>query len=292
MIGANRLRTRTGSGIYQTGRERVVQILETALDIVIESGYQALTLREVARRCSIQIGAVSYYYKSRSDLLQDVINMVLVPYADNIGAIVREPSLSAEQKLERFIRLLLEDIQTKRTTRLFPHLWALANYDPFVAKAVDSIYILERRTLTRLIAEINPSLADQESEALAVYISASVAGSTMFVGFEKPWSGELPLYSAIACLGLVQLVKTVTAEQLSAYGWRQGDLKRKWKTPTLLSDQEYRALFTKADADDASAVADSGGRGEDAGDPAKSPGAAARPARPKSRRAPAIKSSA
>ena len=86
MIGAKRLRTRAGSGIYQTGRERVTQILETALDIIIESGYQALTLREVARRCSIQIGAVTYYYTSRSDLLQDVLNMVRVPYAESIGA--------------------------------------------------------------------------------------------------------------------------------------------------------------------------------------------------------------
>lgn len=255
MIGANRLRTRTGSGIYQTGRERVVQILETALEIIIESGYEALTLREVARRCKIRIGAVSYYYKSRTDLLQDVINMVLVPYADNISAIVRESSLSAEQKLERFIRLLLEDIQTKRTTRLFLHLWALANQDPFVAKAVDSIYILERRTLTRLIAEMNPSLAEQEREALAVYVAASVAGSTMFVGFEKPWAGQLPLYSAIACHALVGLVKCITPEQLKAFGWQREHLKRKWKTPTLLSNEEYRSLIKQADADDASALA-------------------------------------
>ncbi|KQW65538.1 hypothetical protein ASE17_19145 [Phenylobacterium sp. Root77] len=256
MIGADRLRTRTGSGTYQTGRERVVQILETALEIIIEDGYQALTLREVARRCKIQIGAVSYYYKSRSDLLQDVINMVLVPYAENISSIVREPDLSAEQKLERFIRLLLDDIQTKRTTRLFPHLWVLANHDPFVAKAVDCIYILERRTLSRLIAEINPSLAKQEREALAVYASASVAGSTMFVGFERPWAGELPLYSAIACHALVDLVKSVTPEKLKAYGWRHEDLNPKWKTPTLLSDEEFAALLARADSDDALALAD------------------------------------
>jgi AcrR family transcriptional regulator len=256
MIGANPLRTRMGSGIYQTGRERVVQILETALEIIIEDGYQALTLREVARRCKIQIGAVSYYYKSRTDLLQDVINMVLVPYADSISAIVREPSLSAEQKLERFIRLLLDDIQTKRTTRLFPHLWALANQEPFVAKAVDSIYILERRTLTRLIAEINPSLADQEREALAVYVAASIAGSTMFVGFEKPWAGQLPLYSAIACHALVGLVKSITPEQLEVFGWQREHRKRKWKAPTLLSNEEYRSLIQEADSDDASALAD------------------------------------
>lgn len=262
MIGANRLRTRNRSGTYQTGRDRVVQILETALGIIIEDGYPALSLREVARRCDIQIGAVSYYYKSRSDLLADVINMVLVPYAENITSILREPSLSAEQKLERFIRLLLDDIQTKRTTRLFPHLWALANHDPFVARAVDSIYILERRTVGRLIAEINPSLAEQEREALAVYVTASVAGSTMFVGFEKPWAKELPLYSAIACRALVDLVKSITPEQLQAYGWRQEDLKPDWTTPTLLSAEEFQSLLARADSEDASAL--TGLEGEDA----------------------------
>lgn len=249
IIGAKRLRTRAGSGIYQTGRERVVQILEAALDIVIESGYQALTLREVARRCKIRIGAVTYYYKSRSDLLQDVLNLVLVPYADNIEAIVKEPGPTAEQKLERLIRLLLGDIRTKRTTRLFPHLWALANHDPFVAKAVDSIYILERRTLVRLFVEINPSLNEQEREALAVYVSASIAGSTMFIGYEKPWSEELQLYSAIACHGLIELVKTATPERLKAYGWLPADRKAHWKTPTLLSRDEFEALLGDVDTE-------------------------------------------
>lgn len=242
MIGAKRLRTRAGSGIYQTGRERVTQLLETALDIIIERGYQALTLREVARRCGIQIGAVTYYYKSRSDLLQDVLNLVMVPYAENIEAIVRKPGSTAEEKLERFIRLLLEDMRTKRTTRLFPHLWAMANHDPFVAKAVDSIYILERRTLTGLIAEINTTLGQPEREALAVFLSAAIAGSTMFVGFEKPWSRELPLYSAIACQGLVQLVKTIRPEQLEVHG---GGANRHgaWTMPTLLSAEELASLL-------------------------------------------------
>jgi AcrR family transcriptional regulator len=218
MIGAWRLSTREGSGRYQTGRDRVAQILDTALEIILESGYQALTLREVARRCKVQIGAISYYYKSRTDLLQDVLNMVLTLYAENLNAIEHAPGATAEQKLERVIRLLLEDIQTRKTTSLFPHLWALPNHDPFVAKAVDSIYILERLRLSRLIGEINPRLELQERETLAMFIAASVAGSTMFVGFEKPWSNELPLYAAIACRALIDLVKTVTPEQLQAYG--------------------------------------------------------------------------
>ena len=250
MIGASRLRTRKGSGMYQTGRDRVIQILDTALEILIEDAYQALTLREVARRCNIQIGAVSYYYKSRSDLMLDVINHVLVPYADNINSILHEPDLTAEKKLERFIRMLLDDIQTKKTTRLFPHLWVLANHDPLIAKVVDSIYILERRTLTQLFAEITPLLSAQERETLAVFVSASVAGGTMFVGFEKPWAREQPLYSAIACRALVELVKTITPDQLRAYGWSPEDRAANWKTPTLLSPEELQSVLEEDEAND------------------------------------------
>jgi AcrR family transcriptional regulator len=241
-------RTRKGSGVYQTGRDRVGQILEVSLDILIESGYQALTLREVARRCGVQLGAVTYYYKGRNDLLQDVLNTVLAPYGENFRGIRGAPDLSAEQKLERLIRLLLEDIQTKKTTRLFPHLWALANHDAFVARAVDRIYVLERMTLNSLISEINPSLSQQERETLSVFISASVAGATMFIGFDKPWSTELPLYSAMTCRALVELVRTITPRQLEAYGWSQDDAKAGWKTPTLLSEADFQALIKEWEA--------------------------------------------
>jgi AcrR family transcriptional regulator len=246
MIGAWRLSNREGSARYQTGRDRVAQIIETALEIILESGYQALTLREVARRCKVQIGAISHYYKSRAILLQDVINSVMVPYSENFRAIEHAPDATPEQKLERLIRFLLEDIQTRRTTRLFPHLWVLANHDEFVAKAVDSVYILERATFTKLIAEINPGLNAIERETLAVFVSSAVAGSTMFVGFEKPWAQQLPLYSAITCRALIDLVRTITPEQLAAYGWQRADIGSDWRPPTLLPPEEYDALVAGA----------------------------------------------
>ncbi len=246
LIGAWRLSNREGSARYQTGRDRVAQIVETALEIILESGYQALTLREVARRCKVQIGAISHYYKSRTVLLQDVINSVMVPYSENFRAIEHAPDATPEQKLERLIRFLLEDLQTRRTTRLFPHLWVLANHDEFVAKAVDSIYILERSMFTKLIAEINPGLNEVERETLAVFIASAVAGSIMFVGYEKPWAPQLPLYSAITCRALIELVRTITADQLKAYGWQREDLKPGWAPPTLLPPAEYAALIAGA----------------------------------------------
>jgi AcrR family transcriptional regulator len=186
-----RKRSRKGSGVYQTGKERLLQIQAVALGILVEEGFPALTLREVARRCNIQIGAVSYYYKSRVDLFQDTISNVLKDYAENFRSIVQDKSKSDEDRLHSLIELLLDDMQSKQTTRLFPHLWMLANHDDLIAQTVDRIYILERNTLNMLIARINPKLSKQERETLSVFLSASIAGSTLFVGFEKPWAREL-----------------------------------------------------------------------------------------------------
>lgn len=247
MIDPTTLRTRIGSGVYQTGRDRIAQIMNVALEILVDKGYEALTLREVARRCKVQIGAVSHYYKSRSDLLRDVLNVVVAPYAEKFRGILHAKDLSAEQKIEGLIDLLLDDMQRKQTTRLFPHLWQLANHDPFVSKAVDSIYILERLTFSRLIAEINPSLSCEERETLAVYLIAAVAGSTIFVGFEKPWSSQLTLYRAILKRSLIDTIRASSSEQFEHYGWQRTSSPSEWREPTLLSPEEYRELIESAE---------------------------------------------
>lgn len=256
-----RQRSRKGSGVYQTGKERLLQIQEVALGILVEEGFPALTLREVARRCNIQIGAVSYYYKSRADLFQDTISNVLKDYAENFRSIVRDRSKSDEDRLRGLIELLLDDMQSKQTTRLFPHLWMMANHDELIAQTVDRIYILERNTFNMLIARINPRLSKQERETLSVFLSASIAGSTLFVGFEKPWARELPLYRAIASRALVETVKTMTSEQLAGYGYKAPRTRAAWRAPTMLSNDEFESLLANdiVDQDDPDATGCSAG---------------------------------
>jgi AcrR family transcriptional regulator len=251
-----RQRSRKGSGVYQTGKERLLQIQEVALGILVEEGFPALTLREVARRCNIQIGAVSYYYKSRADLFQDTISNVLKDYAENFRSIVRDREKSDEERLRGLIELLLDDMQSKQTTRLFPHLWMVANHDEMIAQTVDRIYILERNTFNMLISRINPKLSKQERETLSVFISAAIAGSTLFVGFEKPWARELPLYRAITSRALVETVKTITSEQLAAYGYEPSRSQTVWRAPTTLSNPEYESLLAndRVDLDDPDAT--------------------------------------
>jgi AcrR family transcriptional regulator len=183
-----RLRIGAHTARYPTGRARIYQILETAVDLLIAEGYHAVTLRELARRCDISVGTISYYYKSKEELARDLIQAVINPYLDVFGQIIEDDSRSAETKLIDIVHVTISDIGTEKTSKLFPELWALSNHDPFVAEQVEDLYAKVRNVYKKIIAEINPNLNDEIYEVLALFMSASLEGSTIFIGHGKRWS--------------------------------------------------------------------------------------------------------
>lgn len=52
-------------GIYARGSETVDQILKAALDVLIDEGADAFTLRRIAARCDMKVGNVSYHSRAR-----------------------------------------------------------------------------------------------------------------------------------------------------------------------------------------------------------------------------------
>ena len=221
------LKTRERTGGYAPGQARIIQILDMALEILIESGYRAVTLREIARRCNVRSGAVSYYYKSKDALMQDLLYRVLDVYEDMFNQIVEDESQSYEERFCAIIALILDDITTKHTTRLFPELWALANHDPFVDRLVDNMYQRARDSLNQVIGRLNPALPEAERETVALFVSASLEGTTMFAGFEKPWTGRMPWVIAIASKALLDMVKTITVDDIHKGGTLSRPLPRR-----------------------------------------------------------------
>lgn len=230
MFDVPSLKIRSRSGVYAPGQERVVQILETAFNLLVEEGYDAVKLREIARRCSIRVSAIHHYYKSRDDLIQDLLIGILNSYELILEDLKNADARTAETNLVKFITSILDDIQTLRTTRLFPELWSVANRDPNVARLIDIIYVRSRGIVADLIALINPKLDQEARETLALYVQASLEGMTIFAGHDKPWAGQMPLLKDIACKSLIQTVRTFK---------RNGKPTPGWHPPTLLSAEDY-----------------------------------------------------
>jgi len=178
-------------GGYSKGHETREMILRAALSILIDEGYRAMSMRRVAAACGMKFGNLTYHYRTREDLVRELLDGMIGSYEVEFEAIVHQPDLSAEERLERYCRLVLDDITTKKTTRLFPELWALSNHDPFVFERMHELYTRARRPLLEIVAEIRPDLSPEDQEMLTLFISYSMEGSTIFAGFEKPFRARM-----------------------------------------------------------------------------------------------------
>lgn len=192
---------------YVKGHETRELILRTALDLLIDHGWGAMSMRRIAAECGMKFGNLTYHYCTREDLVRELLDAVIAAYELEFDAIMRGATLTPEQRLERYCRLVLDDIRTRRTTRLFPELWALSNHDRFVHDRMHELYARARAPLHDIVAAMRPDLDDADCEALTLFISFAMEGSTVFAGHDKPFAAAMGTITRIAIGGFIATVR-------------------------------------------------------------------------------------
>jgi len=202
------------TGGYSKGNETRELILRTALGILVDEGYRAMSMRRVAGACDMKFGNLTYHYRSREDLVRELLEAVIRSYEIQFDQIIHMPGVPRE-RLGRICQFILEDIRSKNTTRIFPELWALSNHDDFVLGRVQDLYRRARAPLVEIIGEMRPDLPSADREAVALFISASMEGTTPFGGYEKPFEPMMPTLERIAIHAFVSLVETYDRQQVA-----------------------------------------------------------------------------
>lgn len=208
------LRIRVRNGAYACGTETIEQILRAALRVLVEEGSRAFTLRRIAAECGMKVGNLSYYFPRKEHLVKELLEAILNGYADLAADILQGTSDQPEERLRRIISFTLDDIRSKRTTNLFPELWALANHDASVDAMVQDFYARAQRGIANAVATVNPALSDEDCRSVAMFISATMEGTTIFAGHGKPWEPRMPQIKALAVHSLLNLVRTITPADL------------------------------------------------------------------------------
>ena len=191
---------------YEKGQARIEEILDAAAEVLIDQGYKKLTLRQIAMQAGIKVGNLTYYYSTKEALLKDLLEKILFAYLEEMDRILEASGDEPEDRFVAIIEYLIEDLHTQRTTRFFPELWALANHDTYTSELMDSMYAAERRELQQLIEALNPQLDEQQTSQLALFISCSIEGMTMFVGAGKNQEDNLQVMKRLACKSFLQLI--------------------------------------------------------------------------------------
>lgn len=74
-----------------TGEVRKADLLEAALSIFSDKGYDGATLQDIADRIGILKGSLYYYYQSKEDILYDVLKMVHDEHLANVRMLMQKP---------------------------------------------------------------------------------------------------------------------------------------------------------------------------------------------------------
>jgi AcrR family transcriptional regulator len=211
------MRIRARPGAYACGTETIEQILRAALNVLVEEGSTAFTLRRIAAECGMKVGNLSYYFPHKEDLVEELLEAILNGYSDMATEELRDVSPDPEEQLRCGIAFTLDDIRSKRTTNLFPELWALANHNAKIDRLVQDFYARAQEKIATSVKAVNASLTDEDCRTVALFISATIEGTTIFAGHAKRWEPMMPEIKALAIQSLLHLVKTVRSEDLNAF---------------------------------------------------------------------------
>lgn len=95
------------------------QLIASAIDVLAESGYAATSLASVAAHAGIAKSAVLYYFHSKTELLEAVVDHVYAAAASPLETAV-EPGTDAREQLLAYVRgcVRFADEQRGRTAAL------------------------------------------------------------------------------------------------------------------------------------------------------------------------------
>jgi AcrR family transcriptional regulator len=90
------------------------EILEKALDLFVEAGYEEVTFQKIAGRCGITRTTLYIYFKNKKEIFNYSIKQLMDGVEGNILKIRKDKSLDNTAKLTRILTELIDRIEANR----------------------------------------------------------------------------------------------------------------------------------------------------------------------------------
>ncbi|MBB6023343.1 AcrR family transcriptional regulator [Paenibacillus sp. JGP012] len=85
-------------------------ILQTALEMIKQEGFEKITIRSIAQRSNTNVSLVNYYFGSKDKLISEVIQILLSGFQESFE-VLDDLTLPPEQRLKRFLLHYVQGIE-------------------------------------------------------------------------------------------------------------------------------------------------------------------------------------
>lgn len=94
--------------------KRKREILEKALDVFVDEGYEDTTFQKIAERCGITRTILYLYFKNKREIFTFSIKLFMEKLEGEIRAIIADPSKNQSEKLASIMSRIIETAATHR----------------------------------------------------------------------------------------------------------------------------------------------------------------------------------
>lgn len=199
--------TSNNRGPYKSGLIKQKLIVKSAIDLLTDEGYHNFSLRKVAKRAGMSAGNLQHHFKTKEELMVAILDSLIVVYLETFEAL-SEGQIPPKERLRKILEHVIVDLNTESTTIIFPELWSLSNHDQTVSESVDRMYEQYRAILKDCITKINPKLSPAQTEKAALFMSASIEGHTIFIGYKRNWTHHTPSIVEMAYSSFLYLIES------------------------------------------------------------------------------------
>jgi AcrR family transcriptional regulator len=171
-----------GTAVHTKGQRKVLEILETATNLLAYEGYSKFTMRRVAEELGITLRNVQYYFNTKQNLFESVIELRLKKDIESAQKVIDEVGKSPEERFLAFVDYSLAENTTRFIRGLQFELWALSNHNEFAAKSRDYMTFEHCNFIYNLITPLTKNQSEQMRREKSVLLLAMLQGFPLIEG--------------------------------------------------------------------------------------------------------------
>ena len=164
------------------GDTTIAHILEQTKNILSESGFASISIRSVADRCSLSPGNVTYYFKTKDILLEELAKYIFDRWNLRFYESISRFAGSPRDIFVFSIEYMIKENKRPKTSNMLLEMWAMANHNTAVRNMMDVFYSQMRSWIETLIQDMNPQMSKSTRQKRAALFTAQIEGLMVLIG--------------------------------------------------------------------------------------------------------------
>jgi AcrR family transcriptional regulator len=145
------------------------QILDAALTVLVQNGYEGSRMDDVVSESQLSKGAIYWYYKSKKDMYLDLVNFWVIRYSATINHLV-ENDQSAPDQLKSLFNYFIDQYESDPDPFIaLTEFWSMAQKDDDFRAKLQKVYSQFLEVLEKIVAK---GVKDGDFKKLDIRITA------------------------------------------------------------------------------------------------------------------------